>query len=149
MSNPHSPAILLRRSHGQKPPTTPNATLHPEILSVISLNTAHTRKIYFSGPLVQVFDRNAGGHKPHKDQKWRDVWAQLYGTTLAIWDMVEVKIAHQQGREVPPSYANTIDAVRSPFHLHYLRDLIPSPVRQCPRFLDTARDTDVLPSQIP
>ena len=76
---------------------------------------AHTQKIYFSGPLVHKLERNPDGQKPHRDEGWRDVWAQLYGTTLSIWDMGEVKIANQQGKEVPPSYVNVTEAVRQLF----------------------------------
>ena len=97
---------------------TDEAPLHPEIRSVVSLVVAHTRKIYFSGPLVYKFDRNPDGSKPHKDDGWREVWAELSGATLSIWDMGEVKIASQQGKEVPPSYVNITEAVRPPFHLH-------------------------------
>jgi len=80
---------------------------------------AHARKIYFSGSLVHKLDRNPDGHMPHKDEGWRDVRAQLHGTTLSIWDMGEVKIANQQGKEVPPSYVDIKDAVRSPFRQCY------------------------------
>ena len=83
---------------------------------------AHTQKIYFSGPLVHKLDRNPDGQKPHKDEGWREVWAQLYGTTLSIWDMGEVKVANQQGKEVPPSYINVTEAVRLAFFLFFLRD---------------------------
>lgn len=82
---------------------------------------AHTQKIYFSGPLVHKLERNPDGQKPH-NAGWHDVWAQLYGTTLSIWDMGEVKIANQQGKEVPPSYVNVTEAVSPPFYLHHLRD---------------------------
>jgi CCR4-NOT transcriptional complex subunit CAF120 len=97
---------------------TNEAPLHPEIRSVVSLVVAHTRKIYFSGPLVYKFDRNPDGSKPYKDDGWREVWAELSGATLSIWDMGEVKIASQQGKEVPPSYVNITEAVRLLFHLH-------------------------------
>ena len=123
MNNPLPPLPIPQQSPGQQPPTTSNVPLHPEIRSAVSLNTAHTQKIYFSGPLVHIFGRDPDGHKPHKDEGCRDVWAQLYGTTLAIWDTAEVKIATRQGKEIPPSYANIVDAVRSPFLLYHLRDL--------------------------
>jgi len=89
---------------------------------------AHTQKIYFSGPLVHKLDRNPDGQKPHKDGGWRDVWAQLYGTTLSIWDMGEVKIANQQGKEVPPSYINVTEAVRLAFiYFFYATQQISTP----------------------
>lgn len=139
-----------QQSHDQEPSSTHEAPLHPEIRSTVSLTMAHTQKIYFSGPLVHKLDRTPDGHGPHKGGGWRDVWAQLYGTTLSIWDMGEVKIASQQGKEVPPSYINITEAVRSTFHLFYLCDSTepPSPVRPCPRCSNAACDGDITPSQI-
>jgi len=95
-------------------PPTEDPPLNPEISSVVSLSLAHKQKTYFSGPLIHKLDRNPDGQKPHKDGGWREVWAQLSGTTLSIWDMEEVKFANQQGKEVPPSYINITEAVSSP-----------------------------------
>lgn len=50
------------------------------------------------------------GQRPTKDDGWVDVWAQLGGTTLSIWDMHKVEEANKQGREVPPVYINITDA---------------------------------------
>ncbi|KAI5983349.1 hypothetical protein EDD15DRAFT_2390858 [Pisolithus albus] len=84
--------------------------LHLEIRSVVQLTVAHARKVYFSGPLVKRVERLPEGQKPTKDDGWVDVWAQLGGTTLSIWDMREVEEANRQGREVPPTYFNVTDA---------------------------------------
>ncbi|KIJ13455.1 hypothetical protein PAXINDRAFT_170519 [Paxillus involutus ATCC 200175] len=84
--------------------------LHPEIRSVVQLTLAHARKVYFSGPLVKRVERQADGQKPAKDEGWIDVWAQLGGTTLSIWDMREIEEANKQGKEVPPTYVNMTDA---------------------------------------
>ena len=145
-----NPTPQPQQSHDQQSSAAHDASLHPEIRSIVSLTVAQTQKIYFSGPLVHKFDRNPDGQKPREDGGWRDVWAQLYGTTLSIWDMGEVKIANQQGKEVPPSYVNITEAVGSPLHLYHLRDSTkpPSPVRSCPRCYNPACDTDVSPSQI-
>lgn len=89
--------------------------LHPEIRSVVQLTIAHAHKIYFSGPLVRRLERQPDGQKPHKDDGWTEVWAQLGGTTLSVWDMKEIQEASKQGKEVPPSYINVTDAVCSPF----------------------------------
>lgn len=85
--------------------------LHPEIKSVIGLTIAHAHKIYFSGPLLRRIERQPDGQRPAKDDGWVEVWAQLGGTTLSIWGMKQVQEASQQGREVPPTYVNTTDAV--------------------------------------
>lgn len=105
------------------PPTTgsppaglpPVATqpLHPEIRSVVQLQNAHAHKVYFSGPLIRRIERQADGARPSKDDGWTDVWAQLGGTTLSIWDMKAVEEASKEGKEVPPTYVNTTDAVSS------------------------------------
>lgn len=85
--------------------------LHPEIRSIVSLTVAHAHKVYFSGPLVRRAERNADGQKPTKDEGWHDVWAQLGGTTLSIWDMKQIEEASKVGKEVPPTYVNVTDAV--------------------------------------
>jgi CCR4-NOT transcriptional complex subunit CAF120 len=85
--------------------------LHPEIRSVVTLTHAHAHKVYMSGPLIRRVERLPDGHHPIKDEGWRDVWAQLGGTTLSIWDMKEIEEASKQGKEVPPTYINVTDAV--------------------------------------
>jgi CCR4-NOT transcriptional complex subunit CAF120 len=87
--------------------------LHPEIRSIVQLNIAHAHKIYFSGPLVRRIERQPDGQRPAKDEGWTDVWGQLGGTTLSIWDMKQIEEASKQGKEVPPTYVNITDAVRS------------------------------------
>ncbi|KAL4072674.1 hypothetical protein V8B97DRAFT_1870105 [Scleroderma yunnanense] len=84
--------------------------LHPEIRSVVQLTLGHARKVYFSGPLVKRTERMPDGQRPTKDEGWVEVWAQLSGTTLSIWDMREVEEANRQGKEVPPIYFNVTDA---------------------------------------
>ena len=70
--------------------------LHPEIRSVVTLTHAHAHKVYMSGPLIRRVERLPDGHHPIKDEGWRDVWAQLGGTTLSIWDMKEIDEASKQ-----------------------------------------------------
>jgi CCR4-NOT transcriptional complex subunit CAF120 len=85
--------------------------LHPEIRSVVNLTHAHAHKVYMSGQMLRRIERLPDGHHPIKDEGWRDVWAQLGGTTLSIWDMKEIDEASKQGKEVPPTYINVTDAV--------------------------------------
>jgi CCR4-NOT transcriptional complex subunit CAF120 len=94
--------------------------LHPEIRSVVTLTHAHAHKVYMSGPLVRRVERLPDGHHPIKDEGWRDVWAQLGGTTLSIWDMKEIDEASKQGKEVPPTYINVTDAVSLVLYRNYL-----------------------------
>jgi CCR4-NOT transcriptional complex subunit CAF120 len=99
----------------QPPPPPPGPPpLHPEIRSVVHLTAAHAHKIYFSGPLVRRVERQPDGHRPNKDEGWCEVWAQLGGTTLSIWDMKQIKEASKQGKEVPPTYVNVTDAASLP-----------------------------------
>lgn len=88
--------------------------LHPEIRSIVQLSTAHAHKVYFSGPLVKHIERHPDGRIVGKEEPWREVWAQLGGTTLSVWDMKEIEEASRRGAEVPPSYLNITDAVSSP-----------------------------------
>jgi len=90
---------------------TPSTQLHAEIRSVVNLTHAHAHKVYMSGPLVRRVERLPDGNRPLKDDGWREVWAQLGGTTLSIWDMKEVDEARKEGKEVPPTYINVTDAV--------------------------------------
>ncbi|KAI9066236.1 hypothetical protein FKP32DRAFT_1673985 [Trametes sanguinea] len=110
-----SPRVLqkeppLTRSQTNMPPPAPIPPLHPEIRSVVTLTLAHAHKVYFSGPLVRRYERQPDGQKPSKDEGWREVWAQLGGTTLSVWDMAEIREASKQGKQVPPTYINVTDA---------------------------------------
>ncbi|KAJ7928929.1 hypothetical protein B0H13DRAFT_969709 [Mycena leptocephala] len=106
---PPQPDLLPSRPSLDQP-QAPAPPLHPEIRSVVQLTTAHARKIYFSGPLVRRIERQPDGQKPTKDEGWTEVWAQLGGTTLSIWDMKQIQAASAEGREVPPTYVNMTDA---------------------------------------
>ena len=113
-SNPTQPGLtrtLSMQETSKSPASTPNS-VHPEIRSLVQLDVAHRRKIYYSGPLIRKLERQTDGQKPHKDDGWVEIWAQLGGTILSIWDMRETREASKQGKEVPPSYINVTDAVR-------------------------------------
>lgn len=92
-------------------PSAPPKQLHPEIRSIVQLSVAHAHKVYYSGPLVKHIERHADGRVVGKEEPWRDVWAQLGGTTLSVWDMAEIAEANKRGAEVPPTYLNVTDAV--------------------------------------
>lgn len=110
---PSQSSLAPVSSNAQSQPTAQAAgqqQLHPEIRSVVQLTLAHAHKIYVSGPLVRRIERLPDGHAPGIDDGWRDVWAQLGGTTLSVWDMAEIEEANKEGREVPPTYINITDA---------------------------------------
>ena len=114
---PPPPSSVLDRSPSLPVSGQPQAAqLHPEIRSVVTLTHAHAHKVYMSGLLVRRVERLPDGHQPIKDEGWRDVWAQLGGTTLSIWDMKEIDEASKQGKEVPPTYINVTDAVSLIFY---------------------------------
>ncbi len=97
------------------PQISAGKTLHPEIEQVVALTLAHSSKIYCSGPLTRKIERQSDGNaaKPH-EAGWSDVWAQLGGTTMSVWDMQAINKASQEGKEVPPSYLNVTDSVSQP-----------------------------------
>ncbi|KAF8071834.1 hypothetical protein FPV67DRAFT_1411572 [Lyophyllum atratum] len=105
-----APSIQRTNQPQQPQPLPAPPPLHPEIRSVVQLTAAHAHKIYFSGPLVRRIERQPDGQRPAKDEGWSDVWAQLGGTTLSIWDMAKIQEASKEGKEVPPTYVNTTDA---------------------------------------
>ncbi|KAI5117150.1 hypothetical protein M0805_009493 [Coniferiporia weirii] len=92
------------------PAPAPARQLHPEIRSIVQLTAAHAHKVYFSGPLVKHVERHSDGRFVGKEEPWREVWAQLGGTTLSVWDMKEIEEANKRGAEVPPTYLNITDA---------------------------------------
>ncbi|TFK49960.1 hypothetical protein OE88DRAFT_1645739 [Heliocybe sulcata] len=106
--HPPRPSMQGRTSTSISQPAA--QPLHPEIRSVVQLNLAHTNKVYQWGKLTRRIERQPDGQRPAKEEGWTEVWAQLSGTILSIWDMKEVEEAGKQGREVPPSYINITDA---------------------------------------
>ncbi|KAF8575161.1 hypothetical protein K439DRAFT_764625 [Ramaria rubella] len=112
-SSPSQSHVLThtkRPSLGEDPSLSTSPTVQREIKSVVDLVLAHAHKIYFSGPLVRRVERLPDGNKPTRDDGWVDVWAQLGGTTLSVWDMKAIEEASKRGEEVPPSYINVTDS---------------------------------------
>ncbi|KAG8756973.1 hypothetical protein FRC11_004884, partial [Ceratobasidium sp. 423] len=84
--------------------------LHPELRSVLRLNSVHQQKIYYSGRLSKRVERGTDGSRPAKDEGWIDIWCQLGGVTLSIWNMKAIEEANARGEQVPPQYINVTDA---------------------------------------
>jgi len=105
-------ALTPSLTHSNLHPPDMQQPLHPEILSIVELNSAHGRKPYYSGRLIRRVERQADGQRPANDEGWTDVWAQLNGITLSTWDMRQIEEARKQGTEAPPTYINVTDAVR-------------------------------------
>ena len=85
--------------------------LHPGLRSVLRLNAAHQQKVYHSGRLSKRVERGTDGRPPIKDEGWIDIWCQLSGVTLSIWNMKAIEKANARGEQVPPQYVNITDAV--------------------------------------
>ncbi|KAJ7030393.1 hypothetical protein C8F04DRAFT_732160 [Mycena alexandri] len=102
------------------------------IRSVVQLTAAHHGKIYFSGPLVYCVLRQPNGQKPTKDGVWTEVWALLQGNDLCIWDMKQTQEASQQGKEAPPVYINTADALIHTLRSVTVPETLESPVKRYP-----------------
>ncbi|KAG6898735.1 hypothetical protein C0993_004785 [Termitomyces sp. T159_Od127] len=98
------PQAQVAQAQPRPQPRSQPPPLHLEIRSAVQLFTAHAHKIYYSGPLVRRIERRTA------DEVWFEVWAQLGGTTLSIWDMAKIEEASKQGKEVHPTYVNTTDA---------------------------------------
>ncbi|KAH9940971.1 hypothetical protein B0H21DRAFT_570068 [Amylocystis lapponica] len=135
------PASALNRASTSSYPTimrtstdSSSPALHPEIRSIVQLTVAHGRKVYYSGPLVRRVERQPDGQTPTKDDGWRDVWAQLGGTTLSVWDMKAIDEASKEGRQVPPTYVNVTDAVSGMYCDGC--SCRPDPGHLCPKFVN-------------
>ena len=109
--------VLLKTIMASIGSPTDEAPLQPEIHSIVSLATAHTQKVYFSGTA-----RYRGPGAP----EYRHLWVQLTGTIISVG---------QQGEKVSLPSVNVADAVRPPFYLRYLCDSAKpsSLVHRCPR----------------
>ncbi|KAG9052640.1 hypothetical protein FS842_009468 [Serendipita sp. 407] len=91
-------------------PVMDQGRVNSEIQSVVDLSVAHSNKVYSSGPLVRRIEKNADG-SINSDARWVEVWAQLGGTTLSVWEMDAIKQASDEGRQVPPTYINVTDSL--------------------------------------
>ncbi|KAH8117826.1 hypothetical protein DFH11DRAFT_1850703 [Phellopilus nigrolimitatus] len=110
LDNPPSPEQPSPPPPRSPPQPAPKPQLHPEIRSIVQLAAAHAHKVYFSGPFVKHVERHTDGKVVGKEEPWREVWGQLGGTTLSVWDMKEIEEASKRGAEVPPTYLNITDA---------------------------------------
>ena len=56
----------------------------------------------------RVLKDSADG-RPNSDRTWTEVFAQLVGTILSLWDAAELDAAGKDG-EVAPKFINIVDA---------------------------------------
>lgn len=78
----------------------------PELAAIIALASAHQARCYYEGRFVFLRDLDNEGKPPAK-RIWQDVYGQLVGTVLSIFDSRELD--HNNGT-VKPTYINISDA---------------------------------------
>ncbi|KAK9461946.1 uncharacterized protein V1516DRAFT_623028, partial [Lipomyces oligophaga] len=81
----------------------------PELAAVISLINAHQSRCYYEGSFVFLRDLDSDGKQASRRQ-WQDVFGQLVGTVLSIWDKAELDAAAGATSAVKPTYINISDA---------------------------------------
>ena len=71
----------LSMQETSKSPTSGPNPVHPEIRSLVQLDAAHRRKIYYSGPLIRKLERQADGQnltKTMDGSKSGHSWAEIF-----------------------------------------------------------------------
>ena len=71
----------LSMQETSKSPTPGPNPVHPEIRSLVQLDAAHRRKIYYSGPLIRKLERQADGQnltKTMDGSKSGHSWAEIF-----------------------------------------------------------------------
>ncbi|KAJ8100581.1 hypothetical protein POJ06DRAFT_196618, partial [Lipomyces tetrasporus] len=103
-----------------KPTELDPKEIPPELESIINLINAQQSRCYYEGRFVFLKDLDADGKAP-ADRVWRDVYGQLVGTVLSIWESRELERAAAvagasssssgvSNNPVKPTYINIADA---------------------------------------
>ncbi|KAH7025382.1 hypothetical protein B0J12DRAFT_384705 [Macrophomina phaseolina] len=80
----------------------------PELQPIFTYLNSHSNKLYQEGYFLKLHDLDARG-RPSPDRNWTEVFAQLVGTVLSVWDAQRLDEAGEDG-EVVPSFINLADA---------------------------------------
>ncbi|KAL8967123.1 MAG: hypothetical protein Q9183_003056 [Haloplaca sp. 2 TL-2023] len=80
----------------------------PELQPVFSFLNSHSNKLFQEGYFLKLNDLDSHG-RPNSDRTWTEVFAQLVGTILSLWDAAELDTAGKDG-EVAPKFINLADA---------------------------------------
>ncbi|KAL1639955.1 hypothetical protein SLS58_007381 [Diplodia intermedia] len=80
----------------------------PELQPIFTFLNSHSNKLYQEGYFLKLHDLDARG-RPSPDRNWTEVFAQLVGTVLSVWDAQRLDEAGEDG-EVVPSFINLADA---------------------------------------
>lgn len=96
----------------------------PELQRIFQYLNSHSNKLYQEGYFLKLHDLDgreykfgpnregdltAPGGRPSPDRNWTEVFAQLVGTVLSVWDAQKLDEAGTDG-EVVPSFINLADA---------------------------------------
>jgi CCR4-NOT transcriptional complex subunit CAF120 len=80
----------------------------PELAPIFSFLNSHSNKLYQEGYFLKLHDLDTRG-RPSPDRVWNEVFAQLVGTVLSLWDAAALDAAGEDG-EVVPTFINLSDA---------------------------------------
>ncbi|KAL3230445.1 Protein SKG3 [Nakaseomyces bracarensis] len=104
---------------------SPRSNISPELVPIVTLLTAHTHRRYQEGVILFLQDLKGDGSVGGR--QWKEVYAVLIGTQLALWDAREIAELNASDREDPlkvsaklkqavskPTYINFTDSTLKP-----------------------------------
>lgn len=106
-SRPSSRPVSMLQSH-QPPVMDLHQDTLPELQRIFTYLNSHSNKLYQEGYFLKLHDLDGRG-RPSPDRNWTEVFAQLVGTVLSVWDAQKLDDAGTDG-EVVPSFINLADA---------------------------------------
>ncbi|KZF26139.1 hypothetical protein L228DRAFT_264566 [Xylona heveae TC161] len=82
----------------------------PELQPIFTFLNSHSNKLYQEGYFLKYQDLETHGKAASPlERRWKEVFAQLVGPILSLWDAAALDAAGQDG-EVVPSFINLSDA---------------------------------------
>lgn len=80
----------------------------PELMPIFTYLNSHGNKLYQEGYFLMLHDLDTRG-RPSANRQWTEVFAQLVGTVMSLWDAAQLDLAGADG-EVVPTFINLADA---------------------------------------
>ncbi|KAF2756675.1 hypothetical protein EJ05DRAFT_72291 [Pseudovirgaria hyperparasitica] len=80
----------------------------PELMPIFTYLNSHSNKLYQEGYFLMLHDLDTRG-RPSPNREWSEVFAQLSGTVVSLWDAAQLDVAGADG-EVIPTFINLADA---------------------------------------
>lgn len=97
---------------------TSKSAVSPELVPILTLLTAHTHRRYHEGVLLFLQDLKGDGSVGGR--KWKEVYAVLIGTQLALWDAQELAELNQAERlDINKVSAKLKEAVSKPTYINF------------------------------